>query len=100
MARKYKWLAERKLLLLGYAHVAFTVPRALAGLALQNRRVVYDLLFHASAATLLEVARTPKHLGVALGFLSVLPRWGQTLLDRSLSRRHPMGAGARRSFCR
>jgi hypothetical protein len=31
-------------------------------------------------ATLLEVARTPKHLGAALGFLSVLHTWGQTLL--------------------
>ena len=47
---------------------------------LQNKRVVYDLLFQASAATLLEVARTPKHLGAALGFLSVLHTWGQTLL--------------------
>jgi hypothetical protein len=41
---------------------------------------VYDLLFHGSAATLLEVARTPRHLGAALGFLSVLHTWGQTLL--------------------
>ncbi len=77
-----QWLAEREreLLPVGYAHVVFTVPHALAGLALQNKRVVYDLLFQASAATLLEVARTPKHLGAALGVLSVLHTWGQTLL--------------------
>ena len=77
-----QWLAEREreLLPVGYAHVVFTLPHALAGLALQNKRVVYDLLFHTSAATLLEVARTPKHLGAALGFLSVLHTWGQTLL--------------------
>jgi Putative transposase/Transposase zinc-binding domain len=77
-----QWLAEREreLLPVGYAHVVFTLPHALAGLALQNKRVVYDLLFHASAATLLEVARTPKYLGAALGFLSVLHTWGQTLL--------------------
>jgi Putative transposase/Transposase zinc-binding domain len=77
-----QWLAERQreLLPVGYAHVVFTPPHALAGLALQNKRVVYDLLFQASAATLLEVARTPKHLGAALGFLSVLHTWGQTLL--------------------
>ena len=77
-----QWLAEREreLLPVGYAHVVFTLPHALARLALQNKRVVYDLLFHASAATLLEVARTPKHLGAALGFLSVLHTWGQTLL--------------------
>jgi hypothetical protein len=76
-----QWLAERQreLLPVAYAHVVFTVPHALAGLALQNKRVIYDLLFQASAATLLEVARTPKHLGAALGFLSVLHTWGQTL---------------------
>ena len=77
-----QWLAERQreLLPVGYAHVVFTLPHALSWLALQNKRVVYDLLFRASAATLLEVARTPKHLGAALGFLSVLHTWGQTLL--------------------
>jgi hypothetical protein len=77
-----QWLAEREreLLPVGYAHVVFTLPHALAGLALQNKRVVYDLLFQASAATLLEVARSPKHLGAVLGFLSVLHTWGQTLL--------------------
>jgi hypothetical protein len=77
-----QWLAEREreLLPVGYAHVVFTLPHALSGLALQNKPVIYDLLFHASAATLLEVARTPKHLGAALGFLSVLHTWGQTLL--------------------
>ena len=77
-----QWLAarERELLPVGYAHVVFTLPHALAGLALQNKRVAYNLLFQASAATLLEVARTSKHLGAALGFLSVLHTWGQTLL--------------------
>ncbi len=78
-----QWLAEREreLLPVGYAHVVFTLPHALAGLALQNKRVVYDLLFQASAATLLEIARTPKHLGAGLGFLSVLHTWGQTLVQ-------------------
>jgi len=36
-------------------------------------------LFEASAATLLEVAADPKHLGAAIGFLSILHTWGQTL---------------------
>jgi hypothetical protein len=77
-----QWLAarQRELLPVGYAHVVFTLPHILGGLALQNKRVVYDLLFQASAATLLDVARTPKHLGATLGFLSVLHTWGQTLL--------------------
>ena len=76
------WLAERQreLLPVGYAHVVFTLPHTLSWLGLQNKRVVYDLLFRASAATLLEVARTPRHLGASVGFLSVLHTWGQTLL--------------------
>ncbi len=58
----------------------FTLPHELSWLALQNKRVVYDLLFRASAATLLEVAADPKHLGAEIGFLSVLHTWGQNLL--------------------
>jgi hypothetical protein len=41
--------------------------------------VLYDLLFRTSAATLLEVARDPKHLGADIGLLSVLHTWGQNL---------------------
>jgi hypothetical protein len=46
---------------------------------LQNKRLLYDLLFRTSAATLLEVARDPKHLGANIGVLSVLHTWGQNL---------------------
>jgi len=76
-----KWLAGRsqELLPVNYVHVVFTIPHQLSWLALQNKKVVYDLLFHASAATLLEVAADPKHLGAEIGFLSVLHTWGQNL---------------------
>jgi hypothetical protein len=40
---------------------------------------LFTLLFEASAATLLEVAAHPKHLGARIGFLSILHTWGQTL---------------------
>ena len=53
----------------------------LAPLAYQNKRLLYRLLFQASAATLLEVAATPQHLGADIGFLSVLHTWGQNLLQ-------------------
>jgi hypothetical protein len=36
-------------------------------------------LFRSSAATLLEIAADPKHLGADIGFLSVLHTWGQNL---------------------
>jgi predicted Zn-ribbon and HTH transcriptional regulator len=75
------WLAERskELLPVKYVHVVFTIPHELSWLALQNKKVVYDLLFHCSAATLLEIAADPKHLGAEIGFLSVLHTWGQSL---------------------
>jgi Putative transposase/Transposase zinc-binding domain len=77
-----RWLASRRteLLPVGYSHVVFTLPHELSWLALQNKKVVYNLLFRASAATLLEVAANKKHLGAAIGFLSVLHTWGQNLL--------------------
>ena len=47
----------------------------------RTRRLLYDLLFRASAETLLEVAADPEHLGADIGFLSVLHTWGQNLLQ-------------------
>ncbi len=77
-----KWLAQRseELLPVRYVHVVFTLPHELALLALQNKRLLYALLFRASAETLLEIAADPKHLGAEIGFLSVLHTWGQNLL--------------------
>ena len=76
-----RWIdaRRRELLPTRYVHVVFTLPRELAPLVLQNKRVIYDLLFRASAETLLEVARDPKHLGAEVGFFSVLHTWNQKL---------------------
>ena len=57
----------------------FTLPHELAPLALQNKKLLYHLLLQTSAATLLEVARDPKHLGAEIGFFSVLHTWNQKL---------------------
>jgi hypothetical protein len=76
-----RWLAARRreLLPTPYVHVVFTLPPQLAALALQNRKLIYGLLLRASAETLLEVARDPRHLGADLGFFSVLHTWNQKL---------------------
>ena len=63
-----------------YFHVVFTLPHALIPLCQRNPRILYDLLFQASAAAMLEVAADPKHLGAQIGFLSILHTWGQNLL--------------------
>src|SRR5208283_5211665 len=76
-----RWIAarQRDLLPTRYLHVVFTLPRELAPLALHNKKIVYGLLFRASAETLLEVARDPRHLGAEIGFFSVLHTWNQKL---------------------
>ncbi len=78
---RIRWLRqrERELLPTRYVHAVFTLPRELAPLALQNKRLIYGLLFRTSAATLLEVARDPRHLGAEIGFFSVLHTWDQRL---------------------
>ena len=76
-----RWLAARRseLLATPYAHVVFTLPHQLAPLALQNKKVIYGLLFRCSADTLIEIAADPKHLGAEIGFFSVLHTWNQKL---------------------
>ena len=76
------WLEARRAELLdtAYFHVVFTVPDAIAAIALQNKARVYAILFRATAETLRTIGADPKHLGAELGFLAVLHTWGQTLL--------------------
>src|SRR3989441_3733369 len=80
-AARERWIAARRreLLPTPYAHIVFTLPRHWAPLVLQNKKVLYDLLFRTSAETLLEVARDPQRLGAEIGFFSVLHSWSQKL---------------------
>src|SRR5260370_16213788 len=76
-----RWLEARRqeLLPTRHVHVVFPLPHELAPLALQNKKLLYHLLLQTSAATLLEVARDPKHRGAEIGFFSVLHTWTQNL---------------------
>jgi hypothetical protein len=71
---------QAELLPVEYFHVVFTIPEQLARIAFHNRKVVYDILFKATAETLATIARDPKHLGVEIGFFAILHTWGQNLL--------------------
>src|SRR6185436_12126723 len=73
------WVRRRtaELLPAPYFHVVFTVPEEIAAIAFYNRDAVYDLLFSATAETLLTIARDPQHLGAEIGFFAVLHTWGQ-----------------------
>jgi len=77
-----QWLEDRQaeLLPVEYFHVVFTVPQEIAAIAYQNKAVVYDILFHATAETLRTIGADPRHLGAEIGFLSILHTWGQNLL--------------------
>ena len=77
-----QWLADRQaeLLPVPYFHLVFTMPAPLAAIALQNKAIVYDILFRAAAETVRTLAADPKHLGVAFGMTAVLHTWGQNLV--------------------
>jgi Putative transposase/Transposase zinc-binding domain len=76
-----QWLAEREagLLPVAYFHVVFTLPAAIADIAYQNKAAIYDILFTASAETMIAIAADPKHLGARIGITSVLHTWGSAM---------------------
>jgi Putative transposase/Transposase zinc-binding domain len=75
------WMEEREaeLLPVPYFHIVFTLPSALGDIAYPNKRVIYDLLFKASAETMLTIAADPKHLGARIAITSVLHTWGSAM---------------------
>ena len=75
------WLAARQaeLLPVRYFHLVFTLSKQIADIAYHNKAVVYDILFKASAETLLTIAADPKHLGARIGITAVLHSWGSTM---------------------
>jgi hypothetical protein len=76
-----EWLAEREadLLPVPYYHVVFTLPAPISNIAYQSKAAIYDILFKASAETLITIAADPKHLGARIGLTSVLHTWGSAL---------------------
>lgn len=79
VARK-KWVSQRieDILPVAHYHVVFTLPHLLHDIVSHNRRLIYNLLFSCSAATLVSFGRDPKWLGGEMGFYGVLHTWGQT----------------------
>jgi len=81
-AARAEWFEKRQsdLLAVDYYHVVFTLPEEIRPIALQNRKVVYGILFRAASETLRHIAKDPKHLGAEIGFLGVLHTWSSNLL--------------------
>jgi hypothetical protein len=83
-----QWLGDRRSELLDtqYFHVVFTIPQSIAAIALQNKEIVYGILYRAASETLRTIAADPKHLGAQIGFFAVLHTWGQALFQNPHSR--------------
>lgn len=79
--KKQEWIEARmqELLPVKYYHVVFTLPHELNSLVMGHRKLLYKLLFDASAGTLLTFAKDVKYLGATPGIISVLHTWGQQL---------------------
>ena len=73
------WLERRKerILPTHYFHVVFTIPHQLNPLCRWNPRTMYDLLFQAASATLLDFGWG--ELGAQLGITAVLHTWTRDL---------------------
>jgi len=76
-----QWLERQQALLLPvpYFMVTFTLPEGLRALARQQQRLIYNLLFRASAAALQELAHDPRFVGGQIGCLGVLQTWTRDL---------------------
>lgn len=80
-----KWVEERKneLLPVSYYHVIFTIPAELEQIVQRNKKLMYDIIFKASAETLVELTADRKYLGAQTGFMSVLHTFGQNLMEHT-----------------
>ena len=73
---------EAELLPVPYFHVVFTLPGEIADIAHQNKRVIYGLLFKASAEAMQTIAADLKHFGAKIAITSVLHTWGSASCRR------------------
>jgi hypothetical protein len=77
-----EWLKKQQGLLLPVTHflVTFTLPDELRAVARSNQKKIYNLLFRASSAALLQLAQDPRFVGGRIGMVGVLHTWTRQLL--------------------
>jgi len=75
------WLEVQQGLLLPapYFLLTFTLPSKLRLLASQNQKLIYHLLFRASAQATQQLARDPRFVGGQIGMVGVLHTWTRNL---------------------
>ena len=74
-----QWLEKRKeeILPLNYFHVVFTLPHELNTIILNNKKVMFNILFAAASKTLLNFGEN--EFNGTPGFLAILHTWDQKL---------------------
>jgi hypothetical protein len=75
------WLEMQQGLLLHvpYFFLTFTLPAELRQIARSNQKLIYHLLFRASAQATQKLARDPRFVGGQIGMLGVLHTWTRDL---------------------
>lgn len=75
------WLTKQQQLLLPlpYFMVTFTLPAELRPVARRHQKILYNLLFRASASALQELAHDPRFIGGQIGMMGVLHTWSRDL---------------------
>jgi hypothetical protein len=75
------WLeVQRELLLpVPYFMLTFTFPSELRDLARSNQKLIYSLLFRASAEAVQKLAQDPRYIGGQIGLVGVLHTWTRNL---------------------
>ncbi|MBN2787367.1 MAG: IS91 family transposase [Paludibacteraceae bacterium] len=80
-AAKIRWLnaREKEALPVKYFHLVFTLPHSLNSIVINNKALLYDLLFKSVFYTVSKFARDPRWLGAQPGGMAILHTWGQNL---------------------
>jgi Putative transposase/Transposase zinc-binding domain len=77
-----EWLEQQQALLLPtpYFLLTFTLPEELREVARSHQKLVYGLLFRASAAATQQLAQDPRFVGGTVGMIGVLHTWTRALV--------------------
>jgi hypothetical protein len=80
--RTEEWLnLQRDLLLpVPYFMLTFTLPKELRNLARQNQKLLYHLLFQASAEATQHLAKDPRFVSGQIGMIGILHTWTRNLI--------------------
>lgn len=75
--RTQRWLRTQQKLLIDthYFLLTFTLPSELRRIARSNQNLLYDLMFKASAASLIKLAWDPRFVGGQIGMIGGLHTW-------------------------